>query len=370
MIEIFQEMINKSHNYAIPYDVYIKEALYHREKGYYRKNNRVLGKRGDFYTTNHVGSIFSEIMANIFIESAHTLTLPLHIMELGGGDGRFVLQLIKAFEDKEIKPERYIFIEQNQYARQQLHSLIPEDWNLVTFESLKEYYATEGFFEGIIFSNEYLDAQPVRVVVNRDGELKEVMVTVKESGQLTEIEKPCSEGLYYWLKKWDIFPVINNQRMEVPIYMDSICNLVNKVLEKGLIFTFDYGYTYEERLSPHRKDGSLRGYSRHQLVNNPLQYPGQMDITHHVPWDVWIKKGQEQELDHHVLTRQNQFFYKVGNVLDLVEETDHKNPFSEAAKRNRAMRTLLSDNWMGNKFDVCIQSKNMERERVNQLLTI
>ncbi|GAA0482355.1 SAM-dependent methyltransferase [Salinibacillus aidingensis] len=370
MTGIFQEIREKARHGVIPYDTYIELALYHNKYGYYQKNVRMLGKEGDFYTANHVGGIFSELMATIFIKAARQLKLPLQIMELGGGDGRFFLQLMDAFREMGLKPDKYVFVEHNPYVRKQLERKVPADVNVDVYESLEHYMEQGDRFTGFIFSNEFLDAQPVRVVVNRGKGLKEVMVAVNDKGELTEIEMPCSTNLINWLEKWNLLPLKNDQRIEVPVYMDTITSLINQSFIKGLIFTFDYGYTNEERLHYYRRKGSLRGYMQHRMVNNPLLHPGDMDITHHVPWDTWIKKGQEKQWKQHLLTRQNQFFDQIGELFHLFAEVDPGDPFSKAARRNRAIRTLLSDDWMGSMFDVCIQSKNMNEKDVDQFLNI
>ncbi|QHS22752.1 SAM-dependent methyltransferase [Virgibacillus sp. MSP4-1] len=369
MTGIFQEIREKARNGVIPYDTYIELALYHNKYGYYQKNVGRLGKEGDFYTANHVGGIFSELMARIFFKAARQLNLPLQIMELGGGDGRFFMQLMDAFKKMGLKPDKYIFVEHNPYVRKQMEKNFPADVNVDVYESLEHYMKQEDRFTGFVFSNEFLDAQPVRVVVNRGEELKEVMVAVNDKGELTEIEKPCATNLMNWLSKW-FPPLMNDQRTEVPVYMDNITSLIDQSLIKGLIFTFDYGYTNKERLHYYRRKGSLRGYMRHRMVYNPLQYPGDMDITHHVPWDTWIKKGQERHWKHHLLTRQNQFFGQIGELNHLFAEVKPEDPFSKAARRNRAIRTLLSDDWMGSMFDVCIQSKNMGAKVVDHFLNI
>ena len=56
-----------------------------------------------------------------------------------------------------------------------------------------------------------------------------------------------------------------------------------------MIISVDYGYTNEEWQEPIRRDGSLRGYYKHKLMNNVLVHPGEMDITSHIHWDVLQK---------------------------------------------------------------------------------
>ena len=63
-----------------------------------------------------------------------------------------------------------------------------------------------------------------------------------------------------------------------------------------MIISVDYGYSNEEWQEPIRRDGSLRGYYQHKLMNNVLVHPGEMDITSHIHWDVLEKIGEKYGL--------------------------------------------------------------------------
>ena len=55
-----------------------------------------------------------------------------------------------------------------------------------------------------------------------------------------------------------------------------------QVLGSGKLVTIDYGLTTEELLAPERKEGTLRGYRRHRSTGDVLASPGEQDLTAHV----------------------------------------------------------------------------------------
>jgi SAM-dependent MidA family methyltransferase len=53
-------------------------------------------------------------------------------------------------------------------------------------------------------------------------------------------------------------------------------------LGTGSLIAFDYGFDASDRFRPGRSNGTLRGYSGHQLVEDVLDAPGLIDLTAHV----------------------------------------------------------------------------------------
>ncbi|MRG86583.1 SAM-dependent methyltransferase [Salinibacillus xinjiangensis] len=367
MKEIIRNLIRNSDEYAIPYDTFIEQALYHPAHGYYTKEHEVFGKEGDFFTASTTGSVFAEVMAHYFIRAANILQLPLNILELGGGNGRFAKQVLATLEKYEVERVNYIFIEKNLYSREKVQQVVPKQWGFQSYQSIHAFNEDNIHFEGIVFSNEFLDAQPVSVVVNRGDLLKEIWVTLDESGEFVEVERKCSQQLLEWIEKYQI-NLANNQKIEVPLYMEPILNNISGVVKKGLIITFDYGYQSEEIKHPSRKDGSLRGYDHHQLKPNVLKNVGNMDITHHVLWEPWIEIGHEKDIKTLSLLNQSRFLQDYGRILDYLGTNDVNHPFSPEAKRNRTIMTLINGEWMGNMLDVCIQTKGVNDSLTNKFI--
>jgi SAM-dependent MidA family methyltransferase len=130
------------------------------------------------------------------------------------------------------------------------------------------------------------------------------------------------------------------------------------VLTKGLVVTADYGYTKEDWKHPSRIKGSLRGYYQHQMIDDVLQHPGEMDITTHIHFDWLIQKGEQAELVFHSKLRQDAFLLKAGILKELENHYD-PNPFSEVSKRNRAIRSLIMPSGISSFFHLIIQQKGI-----------
>lgn len=360
--KIIQKIKNSSTK-SITYDTFIELALYHPNEGYYSVRKEKIGKDGDFYTSSVINDVFGEVFANHFITIADNNDLPLTICEIGGGDGRFAYQIMKYLEQKDTS-FTYIMIEASADHQERAIAKMDKSWDFSVYASIESFLAdqnNEGI-EGIIFSNEWLDAQPVKVIEKRENKLVEVMITLGENDELEEEFNALTPSLYQWIEANLQFELTEGQRIELPLYMDEQVDKLNELLNRGIIYTIDYGYTSEEWKHPARKKGSLRGYYQHQMKNNVLERIGEMDITHHVHWDYWKTIGEEKGLEFVIKIKQNEFLVKSG-IMKLFQQHQNPNPFSEEQKRNRAIRSFIMGDGLATAFDVVIQSKGINTEQ-------
>lgn len=367
MKNFISSLIHQSKEGYIPYDRFIYEALYHPEFGYYQSKKNIFGKKGDFYTSSYVHPVFSQTLTDFMTEVASTCNLPLQICELGAGEGRFAEQVILELERRNLTYQ-YIVIEKSQQLRDQFYKRIETGHDHVQmFSALDELMDHQHSFEGIVFSNEFLDAQPVKVIQNKGGELVELVIMVDSRGELTEQSIACSEEIENWVTHYFI-DLAEGQRAEIPVYMPSLIGDLSRLLQKGIIITVDYGYSNQEWKHPARKNGSLRGYDHHRIVEDILHKPGEIDITHHVQWDPWIAMGQEAGLNIEGIYKQYEFLIQAG-MLTYLQEESSLDLFSEKHQQNRAIRTFIQGEGFANMFDVCIQTKGMEAKKLRKLLT-
>jgi len=227
------------------------------------------------------------------------------------------------------------------------------------YNSVEEMQHDYLSFEGIIFSNELIDAFPVHVVELHENLLYEVLVTLSERGDLEEKIAICNNpDILRWVETYG--PTLtNHQRLEVPLAMNHWIDEIARWMNKGVIFTIDYGYTKNEWQEPARKEGSLRGYYQHQFISNPLCHPGEMDLTTHIHFDAFIQRGNEAGLEFRMMTTQDKFLLAAG-ILNFLQDNVDSDPFSQKSKRNRAIRTLLSLDGISRSFHVIVQSKQCD----------
>lgn len=366
MLQRIKEEISKSQANMISYDRFIQLALYDPDGGYYNRKNQKIGKEGDFYTSSHIAPVFSEVFADYFKRVAKETDIPLHICEIGSGDGTFAKGVCDALLNQK-EDFTYDLIETSPYHRHLAEEKLGGGSFFKIYESFEQWQRDHKDFYGILFSNEWLDALPVKVVERRDDTWYEVFVTLNNAGDLEETIVPYNnEGSEDTLNHH--YSVEDGTRLEIPIYMEREAKRLSEALCKGIVITVDYGYTKEELKHPSRKSGSLRGYSNHNMIHNVLEHPGEMDITHHVHWDTWLSIGEKVKLQPVSVLKQKDFLLSAG-ILNHLNSHQSSDPFSEEQKKNRAIRSFIMGDQLSHAFDVCIQSKNISKEKVLRPLT-
>ncbi|WP_456278298.1 class I SAM-dependent methyltransferase [Bacillus sp. AK128] len=368
MQEVF-ESIEQAETHSISYSAFMKLALYHPTKGYYMKDQTKIGKTGDFYTSSSVSPIFAEMMASRFIKLINEQVIEPVIIEMGGGNGRFARQVLKTWQSESndtYKEGHYYIVESSPYHQSLIQQEVKEFQNVTIVYSLEEIQKIYEKYNGIIFSNEFFDAFPVDVIRMVDNEVVEVRISANEQNKLVETLVPLNKSLTNFIDEYQI-TVSEGQTYEIPKEMCSFIRELGEWIEKGIVITIDYGYLDEEWSLPFHKDGSLRGYYQHQLIENPLVHVGEMDLTTHIHFDKLIRAGQEIGLDFYKMYRQDEFLLKAG-ILEELKEHDDRNPFSEASKRNRAIRSLLVQGGISSSFHVVIQTKNVQKEVVEEII--
>lgn len=369
LINKIKKMISDSEQGSISYSDFMSLALYDYNDGYYMKDRKKIGKEGDFYTNSNVHSVFGKVLARIFVQLVQKDILPPTICEIGAGTGRLACFILNEWE--KIDPITYAelqyhIIEMSPYHRREQLSTIQKIEKVRQYGSIDEMCSTIGKFTGFVLSNELFDAFPVDVVQRKGNEIYEARVSVEDDA-LTEVLIPSErEELLDWLRENSI-SLRNGQRMEIPIAMNQWLEQSKDWLQKGLMLTIDYGYTKEEWMEPIHREGSLRGFYKHQMIRDPLLHPGDMDLTTHIHLDTLIEKGEQVDLTLLAMLKQYQFLLR-GGILEYLQEHYDPNPFSEVSKQNRAIRNLLLDDGISASFTVVIQTKELAAITINDVL--
>lgn len=353
MEHLLKNHILNAPNQYITYADFIDAVLYHDELGYYMKEREKIGREGDFFTTSNVSDIYGKLMAKWFSQIVVNYGLPANVCEIGAGTGRFAQSFINEWNQMMTIPLNYTMVEASPFHRKLQQEKLQMGNHLKQVKSLDDVTP----FEGFLFSNELFDALPVHVIQKHGNELFEVMVTM-ENNRL--IEKPVplnNERIIDFMFKQKL-ELNEGQRIEIPLAMLDLIPSFSKVLLRGIAVTVDYGYTNVEWMEPQRKEGSLRGYFKHQMVNDILLHPGDMDITSHVHFDALIEFGEKSGLTYIDKLRQDQFFLSIGILQELQNHFD-PNPFSETSKRNRAIRSLIMPSGISSSFHAILQHKGL-----------
>jgi SAM-dependent MidA family methyltransferase len=353
MITFLKSLISNSPSKLITYAEYIGAALYHAELGYYMKDKQKIGRQGDFITTSNISDIYGRLMAKWFSHICETKQLAPVFCEIGAGNGRFAMAFLQEWKETIQSPLKYMIVESSPFHRDLQRELLINDFSVVQVKSLSEVEP----FEGMVFSNELFDALPVHVIEKVNGQLYEIMVGFQQN-ELYEQKVPLTNTDILFFLQESRINLMEKQRIEIPLAMEKMLLEISQSLLKGIVVTADYGYTNEEWMDPRRAKGSLRGYFQHQMIDDVLEHPGEMDITTHIHFDYLVQKGEQTELAYITKLRQDEFLLKAGILKELENHYD-PNPFSEISKRNRAIRSLIMPSGMSSYFHVLLQQKGL-----------
>jgi SAM-dependent MidA family methyltransferase len=206
--------------------------------------------------------------------------------------------------------------------------------------------------ETILFSNELLDAMPVRRL-GWDAKEKRWF----EWGVALAGEK------FIWSRlEHSEFRIPNSELeailpdgfiIETSPAAESWWREAAGILKQGKLLAVDYGFAAEEQFSPGRLNGTLRAYHRHHVTDDVLANPGEQDLTAHVNFSAIQKVGEEAGLNTESLCSQSQF-------LTRIVERIFKQPaaFGEwGAKQTRQFQTLTHPEHLGRAFRILLQSR-------------
>ena len=236
----------------------MEEALY-SELGFFNTGLVRSNKEGDFLTSPEVSKYFGKIIRN-WINSESNLK---NIVEIGSGTG----SLIEQIGLKEI-----FAVELSSTAREEL---IKKGIHAVrTIDAFPTNYTID-----LIFGNEILDNIPCSIGLYRDESWYEKVVLLEETSLAYDL-KPIRNEELDWVFKNNIVPN-EDYEFEIQVNIDKFLNSVIKKINPGKILLFDYGYEQQNR-DKRMYSSLLRTYKNHHLSVDPIEDPGNIDITYDV----------------------------------------------------------------------------------------
>ncbi len=292
----------------ITFDRFVEVCLYDREFGYYTKKRIKTGLGEDFITAPEVSKSFGKTVANYLKRRVEEISLPLKILELGGGKGFLAKDVVET-----LKPESYTVLE----VREKPEWLKGVNW----VKSLKEVEP----FEGVVLSNEFFDAFPFKRIRKIERELREVVIRERD-GELYEDTVPFSGELPCQIGEGEEYCLFTG-------WEDFLRELSGK-LKRGVFLTFDYGGKCREVAGKK----SFRAFRKNRLVEDYLKYPGETDLTALVDFDYLSLLLEKTGFKVERLTPQSSFLLENG-----IEK------FIEPGEVPQALMLLVD---MGRKFKV------------------
>jgi SAM-dependent MidA family methyltransferase len=341
-------------------------ALYCPVYGYYEKEKDNLGRRGDFFTSVSVGNVFGELLAVRFSEWLMAIRnnhRPLEIVEAGAHDGRLARDILTWLHEKRtalFHEIRYSILEPSATRqRWQQETLAPFGnqvrW-IADIEQLNES-GDAGGVHGILFSNELLDALPVRRFgwdagrkmwfewgVSVDGDR-----FVWRKMEIAKTDLPAAPGAAELLNA-----LPDGFTIEVCRAATEWWRKAAAILAEGRLVTLDYGLRAEEFFSPDRHGGTLRAYRHHRQVNDVLADPGEQDITAQVNFTALQVAGESAGLNTDAFVSQEEFLLGIAKEISGAQ-----NSFGDwTPARARQLQTLTHPEHLGRRFRVLVQSRS------------
>jgi SAM-dependent MidA family methyltransferase len=251
----------------LPFDEFMRVALYDPDGGYFATGPLRSVKDGDFLTSPEVSPLFGETIARFADAEAERIEAEtVDVIEAGAGSGTLLRPLLDALEWS----ARVWGVEVSAAARQALAATVPE----VTV--VDELGVVPAGRRGVILANELLDNLPAALAVRHRSGWQERRVG-SDGEALTYVDVEARPEVAEWAERF-AGPVEVGGIVEVQIEAGVWIVEALGLLGEGAVLVLDYGET-AEGLAPRRAEGTIRTYRGHHLGPDPLVEPGATDIT-------------------------------------------------------------------------------------------
>jgi SAM-dependent MidA family methyltransferase len=353
---------------VLPFARFMELALYCPVHGYYEAEKDNPGRHGDYYTSVGVGELFGQLLAFQFAEwlqvEVHSPQSTVQIVEAGAHDGRLardILAWLQLKRPKLFEQIEYWVIEpsprRQKWQKETLKDFAPRVRWFTSLEHASRITHHEKF-NGIIFSNELLDAMPVHRL-GWDAQNKKwfewgvAVAGVKIVWAKIQPSAPACDLSEFSLKPSALDSVLpDGYTIEVSPAAENWWREAAQVLGRGKLLTIDYGYTANKLFSPARMQGTLRAYFRHHASDDLLANVGEQDLTAHVNFSEIQKVGEACGLTTESFSTQSQFLTQ---ILEKAAKDNSLGTWTSAQARQ--FQTLTHPEHLGRAFRVLVQSR-------------
>jgi SAM-dependent MidA family methyltransferase len=246
---------------CIPFDRWMREALYHRTFGYYTANIREFGRRGDFTTWPALNKDLGRAIGRWALENKPAGRW--NLIEIGAGSGELADAVMKSIGWWNRARYHIVEISPRLKKTQQDHLGSRAIWHATILDALA---SSDG--AALIFSNELVDAFPCRIFQRWREHWRELALRIEEGRVLEEwLSRPLPESTAF-SHSWP-----EGQRVEVHESYQIWLQEWFAAWQAGSVLTVDYGDTCPA-LYLRRPAGTLRAYAHHQRLEGKDAYAG------------------------------------------------------------------------------------------------
>lgn len=315
----------------LPFDRYMALALYAPGLGYYanlsRKFGTMPGTGSDFVTAPEMSPLFGRALA-VQVREALDKTATADVWEFGAGSGALAGELLLALGTR---VRRFTIVELSASLRErQQEALGPFADRVQWVNELPDTMT------GVVIGNEVLDAMPVKLLARKNMVWHERGVTVHDgrlawSDVLTHLRPPVEPA-----GTQDYLTEIHHQAQ-------AFMRTLAERLKTGAAFFIDYGFPEAEYYHAQRGMGTLMCHRGHLADPDPLDAPGEKDITAHVDFTGIAVAAQEAGMATLGYATQGRFLVNCG-IGALME--------AASLQEQAAAQRLIAEHEMGELFKV------------------
>jgi SAM-dependent MidA family methyltransferase len=341
---------------TITFRDFMKAALYDPELGYYNTERLKIGPQGDYYTSSNVHPAFGALLARAFADLWAAPSDPLTIIEVGAGTGQLAYDVLTALRDEHpaiFERLTYVPVDASPAMRTRQREKLAAFEDQLRWRDLEEIEREP--INGIVFSNEFVDALPVHRARNMGGALEELYVAAAPAHLTFGWNEPSTKRLSEYIERNG---VTLREGQIVEINLDAVDWLarIAGALREGLLITIDYGDTAEHLHAQDRESGTLRSFYRHRLIDSPLERIGEQDITASVNFTALMEYGRDLDFETLSYERQAAFLIRMG-LIERIAGKDGSAQSPGDLKDRLALKNLFVPGGVSDNFRVLIQRK-------------
>ena len=290
----------------IPIADYMALALTDRQHGYYT-THKAIGLDGDFITAPEISQMFSELIGLWCVGAWEAMGRPaaIRLVELGPGRGTLMADLVRAASIRAdfIAAADVHLVEISPALRRQQRARIGDGLALTWHDRLDDVPAGPA----IVIANEFFDALPIRQFVKTPSGWRERLVGLDAEGQLMFGVGATGVDARLLPPGADAEPdgAVAEINRPAEAIMAALADRLRR--DGGAALAFDYGYVA-------RGFGdTLQAVSAHHYAD-PLDRPGECDLTAHVDFEALAQVARAEGATVHGPVTQGEFLIALGLI--------------------------------------------------------
>lgn len=345
----------------IGFDRYMESVLYAPGLGYYSAGNEKLGSSGDYVTAPLISSLFSQVLAQ-FISGQ--MVAGDQLLELGAGTGVMAAEIFCSLDTLGLELSRYNILETAADLRQRqlqtLNSLPPRILDRVNW---LERLSSDKSFNGIIIANEVIDAIPVKRFALVSGQVLELGVGLCDGGlcwKTSTVDAAFERSVRSRLPL-PIASYPDGYHSEINLTLNAWLKTLSEYMGSGAVIFLDYGHERSTYYEVKRFNGTLRGYYRHHMLQDPFIFPGMVDLTASVDFTEVAEAATAHGFQVAGYTSQANFLID-NDLLGLAQREASQALHLERTQlsQGEAIKCLTDPGEMGESIKVMILSRNRD----------